>query len=160
MVQSFLPRSKAFRYRHRKHLQTQVTYHKRVAYKQNVERRLIMQNLYEQRNDLIKLLNDCISYKKTNGRKLAEAECEYKKARTMLMTRMMLDGYEVLQGKTKPIAATAVYNLAQGDEEVAALKLERDLRQADADVTQEKIYSIKLQINIIEEDLRNIRKGV
>jgi len=119
-----------------------------------------MQDLYEQRNDLIQLLNDCIGYKKDNGRALAVAEYEYKKARTLLMTKMVLDGYESEDGKTKPIAATAVYNLAQGDPEVAKLKLERDYRQADAEVTQEKIYSIRLQLKIIEEDLKNIRKGV
>jgi len=119
-----------------------------------------MQDLYEQRNDLLKLLTECISYKKTNGRKLAEAEYEYKKARTLLMARMMVAGYEIENSVTKPIAATAVYNLAQGDPDVAKLKLARDLCQSDADVTQEKIYQLKLQINIIEEDLRNIRKGV
>ena len=119
-----------------------------------------MQDLIEQRSDLIVLLNDCIEYKKTNGRKLAIAEYEYKKARTLLMTRMMLDGYEVDGEKTKKIAATACYQLAQGDPVVAKLKLERDYRQADAEVTQEKIYSVKLQLNIIESDLSNIRKGV
>ena len=119
-----------------------------------------MQELYEKRNDLLNLLTECISYKKDNGRKLAQAEYEYKKARTLLMAKMMLDGYETEDGKTKTIAATAVYNLAQGDPNVAKLKLERDLRQADAEVTQEKIYQLKLQINIIEDDLKNIRKGV
>ena len=119
-----------------------------------------MQELYEQRNDLIKLLNDCIGYKKENGRALAIAEYNYKKARTLLMVKMMVDGYTTEDGKTKAIAATAVYNLAQGDPNVAKLKLERDYRQADAEVTQEKIYSVKLQINIIEDDLKNIRKGV
>jgi len=118
-----------------------------------------MQNLYEQRQDLLTLLTDCISYKKDNGRKLAKAEYEYKKARTLLMAKMMLVGYEVEEGVTKPIAATAVYNLAQGDPDVAKLKLKRDLCQSDADVTQEKIYQIKMQINIIEEDIKNVRRG-
>jgi len=119
-----------------------------------------MQDLMEQRQDLIELLTECIAYKKDNGRLLAKAEYEYKKARTLLMAKMMLDGYETKHGKTKPIAATAVYNMAQGDPEVAKLKLERDYRQSDADVTQEKIYQLKLQINIIEDDLKNIRRGV
>ncbi len=119
-----------------------------------------MQDIYEQRNDLIKLLTDCISYKKDNGRNLAQAEYDYKKARTMLMAKMMLVGYEVEEGVTKPIAATAVYNLAQGDPEVAKLKLKRDLCQSDADVTQEKIFQIKMQIRIIESDIENVRRGV
>ena len=119
-----------------------------------------MEELYQKRIDLISLLTDCIEYKKTNGRKLCDAEYSYKKARTLLMTRMMLEGYTTVDGTTKKIAATAVYNLAQGDPEVAKLKLERDLRQADAEVTQEKIYQVKLQLKIIEDDIANIRKGV
>jgi len=117
-----------------------------------------MQDMYEQRQDLIQLLTECIEYKKDNGRLLAIAEYEYKKARTLLMAKMMLVGYKTDEGTTKPIAATAVYNLAQGDPDVAKLKLTRDYRQADADVTQEKIYQIKLQINIIEEDIKNVRR--
>jgi len=118
-----------------------------------------MKDMYEQRQDLIKLLGECITYNKDNGRLLAVAEYEYKKARTILMTKMMLLGYTTEDGTTKPIAATAVYNLAQGDPDVAKLKLERDYRQADAEVTQEKIYSIKLQLSILEEDIKNVRKG-
>jgi len=75
------------------------------------------------------------------------------------MHKMMLDGYEYDGRKTKPIAATAVYNMAQGDPEVAKLKLERDIRQADLDVYQEQIYSLKLQINILEKDIENDRKN-
>ena len=115
---------------------------------------------YKKRKELVDLLHECITFKKINGRKLAEAEYEYKKSRTLLMAKMMIIGYEVEEGKTKPIAATAVYNLAQGDPEIARLKMERDLRQADADVTQEKIYAIKLQISIIESDLKRDSKGV
>jgi len=111
------------------------------------------------RTKLITQLTSCITMKREIGRKLAQAEHDYKKARTLLMHKMMLDGYEQNGKKTKPIAATAVYNMAQGDPEVAKLKLERDIRQADLDVYQEQIYSLKLQINILEKDIENDRKN-
>ena len=116
--------------------------------------------LYAEREELIAQLDKVIEFKKNVGRKLARAEYEYKKARTKLMARMMIVGYETEHGDTKPIAATAVYNMAQGDEEIALLKLQRDLHQADADVTQEKIYQLKLQINILNSDIENVRKMI
>lgn len=112
------------------------------------------------RDDKLKLLNECIDAKKKVGRKLADAEYHYKKARTMLMHRMMLDGYELHGEKTKPIAATAVYNLAQGDPTVAAFKKERDICQADYDVLQEKIYALKKEIDILTSDIESSRKGM
>lgn len=108
----------------------------------------------------MKKLDEVILFKKEVGRKLAKAEYFYKKERTKLMARMMIVGYETEDGETKPIAATAVYNMAQGDEIVAKLKLQRDMYQADAEVTQEKIYALKLQINILNSDIENIRRMV
>ncbi len=120
----------------------------------------MIQDDYIKRKELMEQLNDCIAFKKETGRRLARAEAEYKQARTLLMAKMMIVGYECEDGTTKPIAATAVYNLAQGDPEIAKLKLARDLRQSDLDVTQEKIYQVKLHLNIIENDLKRDVKGV
>ena len=119
-----------------------------------------MQDLYDKRSELVKHLNESIIKKQKLGKIYAEAEYKYKTERTKLMAKMMIIGYETENGLTKPIAATAVYNMAQGDKEVAKLKYGRDLAMYEMDVVQENIYSLKLQINIIENDLKNIRKGV
>jgi len=116
--------------------------------------------LYADREELIQELDKTIKYKKKVGRDLARAEYDYKKARTMTMARMMIVGYETEDGKTKPIAATAVSDLAQGTEEVAEFRVKRDLRKADAEVTQERIYQLKLQINILTADIENVRRMV
>jgi len=119
-----------------------------------------MQEMYEQRKELIENLNKSIVKKQQLSKIYADAEYKYKTARTRLMTKMMIIGYETEDGATKPIAATAVYNLAQGDKEVAKLKHVRDLAQYEIDVVQENIYAIKLQINVIEEDLKNVRRAM
>jgi len=119
-----------------------------------------MQEMYEQRKELIENLNKSIFKKQKLSKIYADAEYKYKTARTRLMAKMMIIGYETNYGATKPIAATAVYNLAQGDEEIGKLKRVRDLAQYEMDVVQENIYAIKLQINVIEEDLKNIRRAM
>jgi|GEM_PF-5244412 len=119
-----------------------------------------MEELYSKRKQLIEDLNKSIVKKQELGKIYATAEYKYKSERTKLMAKMMILGYETENGLTKPIAATAVYNMAQGDKEVAKLKYTRDLAMYEMDVVQENIYAIKLQINVIEEDLKNIRRGV
>jgi hypothetical protein len=119
-----------------------------------------LQELYDERSKLVKHLNESIIKKQKLGKIYAKAEQDYKSERTRLMAKMMILGYESESGLTKPIAATAVYNMAQGDKVVAKLKYTRDLAMYEMDVVQENIYALKLQINIIEEDLKNIRRGV
>ncbi len=118
-----------------------------------------MQELMQEREKIKKELNSCIIYKKKVGRDLARAEYEYKRVRTINMHRLMIHGYELNGEKTKPIAATAVYDMVQGIPEVADARLKRDLRKADFDVTQEKIYQCKLELQILESDIKAIRLG-
>ena len=119
-----------------------------------------MQDLMNERSELVKKLNESIAMKQKLGKIYAEAEYKYKSTRTKLMAKMMILGYETENGRTKAIAATAVYNMAQGDKEVSKLKYTRDLAMYEMDVVQENIYALKLQINIIEEDIKNVRRGV
>ena len=121
---------------------------------------LDMAELYGERETYLQALEDAIQFKKKIGRRLAVAERDYKVARTKLMAEMMIVGYTTPNGKTKSIAATAVYDLAQGDEVVAELKLKRDMCAADDSVTQERIYQLKLQINILSTDIENVRRIV
>ena len=116
--------------------------------------------LYGERQELLDKLDEVITYKKNVGRLLARSEHAYKKARTLKMAEAMLIGYTCEHGTTKPVAATAVNELVQGDSVIADLRLQRDLHMADAEVTQEKIYALKLQINILTTDIENVRRMV
>ncbi len=114
-----------------------------------------MQELMAERNAIKQDLNAAIIFKKKVGRELAKAEYEYKKERTKAMHRAMIEGYK----GSSPVAATAVYNLIQGDEAVGQLRLIRDTKRADLDVTNERINQKKLELRIIESDIEAIRKG-
>ena len=52
------------------------------------------------------------------------------------------------------VAWTACYDLALGDEEVAELRFKRDIRQSDYDVCIEKINSLKLEIRLLEGEIK------
>ena len=116
-------------------------------------------DLLGERETFLNALDKAVKAKGDSGRALAHAEFSYKKANTKCMMKMMLVGYETLEGKTKPIAATACATLAQGDDLVAELRLQRDVCAATDSVNQEEIYRLKLQINIIGTDLENCRRG-
>ena len=114
-----------------------------------------MQELIEERNQAKIMLNDCIQYKKKVGRELAQAEYNYKKKRTEWLYIVMMQGYD----GSKPIAATSANDFVKGIPEVADLILARDLLKADHDVTQEKIYQLRFELKIIENDIASIRMG-
>lgn len=114
-----------------------------------------MMELIQQREEVRRELNDAIIFRKNCGRALAQAEHDYKRCRTLWMHRIMIEGYE----GSKPIAATAAYDFVQGIPEVVEYKLERDLKQADLDVTVERINQKKLELRILDGDIRAIGKG-
>ena len=119
-----------------------------------------MQELYEIRSNLIEKLNTLIKNKRDYGKLLAEAERIYRKELTSTMATMLLEGFEFNGKKSKPLAATAVYNMDRGIAKVADLRAKRDGYDVLADTIQESIYSTKLQISIIEDDIKNVRRGL
>lgn len=119
-----------------------------------------MQELMEEREAIRKELNEAVMARKEKGRQKAFAEVNYKRCRTLHMHRIMIDGYETETiGKTKPIAATAAYDFAQGIPEVAKYKLERDVLEAELDSLTEIINIKKLELRIVEADINAIRSG-
>ena len=113
------------------------------------------------RDELKSQLTKCILYKKNVGRDLARAEYEYKMIRTKQMYSVIIKGYQEGEDpSSKPIAMTAASEFVQGIPEVAAKRLERDLRKADHEVNDQKIYQVKLELKIVEGDIEAIRRNV
>lgn len=111
------------------------------------------------RTELIDKLKTLIKNKRDYGKELAENERLYRLELTKTMSVMLIDGWEFENGKSKPIAATSVYNLARGIEAVANLRAKRDGSQVLYDTIQENIYFTKKQIDIIESDIKASRGG-
>ncbi|MCX8129755.1 MAG: hypothetical protein N3I35_06615 [Clostridia bacterium] len=91
------------------------------------------------------LLIDCVDAMKVVGRMLAQATRDYKVALRKEILRLHVED---------KVAWTACYDLALGEEKVAELRFNRDIKQSDYDVCQEKIAQIKLEIKILEGEIK------
>jgi hypothetical protein len=110
-----------------------------------------MQDLINEMSAARKQLNECLIFYKNCGRKLADAEMNYKIALRKEFLRLKLeDG----------VAWTACAELAKGDEEVAKLRHERDIRKSDYAVTYEKILQLKTELRILENEIGAERQGL
>ena len=110
-----------------------------------------MQDLQIEMSATRKQLNECLIFYKQNGRTLADAEMKYNIARRKEFLRLHIsDG----------VAWTACSDLAKGDEEVAKLRFERDLRKSDYECCLEKILQLKIELRIIENEMNAERRGM
>jgi hypothetical protein len=96
------------------------------------------------------LLVDSVQAMKVIGRQLAQATKDYKIALRKEILRLRIeDG----------VAWTACYELALGEENVAELRYKRDIRQSDYDVCIEKINSVKLEIKLLDGEIKQDWRG-
>jgi len=96
------------------------------------------------------LLIDCVAAMKESGRKLANAEYHYKVSLRQEILRLHVeDG----------VAWTSCYTLAQGQEEVAKMRFTRDVHKSDYEVLQEKINACKLEIRLLEGEIKRDWQG-
>jgi len=102
--------------------------------------------LREQRQLLIETVNAM----KVIGRMLAGATKDYKIALRKEILKLHVED---------KVAWTACYELALGDEEVAKLRFNRDIKQSDYDVCIEKINALKLEIRLLEKEIEQDWKG-
>lgn len=94
------------------------------------------------------LLMDCVNAMKKKGRALSRAEYEYRVAYRKEVFRLH---------EEDGTAWTACTDLAKGDDthfKVAEKRFKRDSLQSDYDVIQEKINAVKLEIRLIESEIR------
>lgn len=96
-------------------------------------------------------LNKCITAYKKIGRELAQAEFEYRKALRQEIIRLHIED---------DVAWTVCDTLAKGDDNVAQLRLQRDIKKSDYESCYEKILQLKTEIRIIEGDIEAERKGI
>lgn len=119
-----------------------------------------MQGLIRDSTKNRKLLNECIDSLKILNRKLAHAERDYRVALTQESLRLKIMGYEGDLGKTEPVAWSKADTIAMGLPAVAELRLQRDLASGDVNTIMQKIYQIKIELDIIQSDMEAMRKGV
>lgn len=112
-----------------------------------------LSKMYERRSALSKQLDETISYRKKLSKELPEAERKYRKAMSETIVKLNAGDIEDY-GK---VAWTACYDIAKGINH--KLMYKRDSRKYMYETTQEKIYALKLQIRIIDEDIKAIRHG-
>jgi hypothetical protein len=102
---------------------------------------------------MFKQLHEVIDYRKKLSQELPEAERKYRQA--MAMTIVKLHAGEIADyGK---VAWSVCYNIAKGLN--GDLMEIRDEKKYMLESSQEKIYALKLHINVIEGDIESFRKG-
>jgi hypothetical protein len=103
-----------------------------------------LSDLVNEQQALLKQLSATINELESNGRKLAEAEMEYK----------IVLNQHVLALRNEGTAVTLIDKVAYGVKEVAEKRLNRDIAETMYNVAREKINGIKLKIRINEEQIK------
>ena len=89
------------------------------------------------------LLDRAVQELKPRGRKKAETEHEYRMALSKRLT--------VLRAEGQPV--THLLDIAKGEEDIAKLRMERDIAESLYDSAVEAINAQKLKIRILEGQL-------
>ena len=105
-----------------------------------------MENSYtvQELDRKIRELECSVSMLSDNGRELAKAERDYKVTLSTQALRLRADGMPV----------TLIDKVIYGMPEVADLRFKRDIAQSLYDANREAINSIKLQIRVLEGQIR------
>lgn len=91
----------------------------------------------------IKMLDLAVGELKERGRTFAQAEHDYKVAMAKFVT----------EKRAEKVPVTIVTILAQGDPEVAKLRMMRDIAESLYDSAKEAINSYKLKIRVINDQI-------
>ena len=109
-----------------------------------------MQDLYIELSTLRTDLNKAITILKERGQAKAIAERDYRVAVAK----------EILILRDKGMPVTIINDLVKGNEDIAELKLNRDIAETLYESAMQYIYSNKLNIGIVERQMEAERKGV
>ena len=126
-----------------------------MAYSTDISATDTYQDLKKERKMLKKLIKSLQQY----NRKLAEAEQEYRKEYSKECIRIKLDGVEGESGKTEPVAWTMTPDIARGLDNVAKLRYKRDTLKGEVEAIMQKIYAVKIEIDLLDKELQAIAKG-
>lgn len=108
-----------------------------------------MQDLVNELNNYRQNLNKAIEELKKRGQAKAKAERDY---------RVELSK-EILKLRAEGIPVTIINDLARGNEKIAALKMQRDIAESLYESNMQYIYSCKLNIDIVHNQIQAERKG-
>lgn len=103
-----------------------------------------MQDLVQEQREKINLLNQAVMSLKERGTARAKAEQAYRVALSQRLAQ--------LRAEKQPV--THLSDIARGEENIAKLRLERDLADVLYNSAQEAINNYKLQIRIIEAQIQ------
>lgn len=109
-----------------------------------------MQDLYIELSTLRNDLAKAITILKERGQAKAIAERDYRVAVAK----------EILKLRDDKIPVTIINDLVRGNEDIANLKLNRDIAETLYESAMQYIYSNKLNIGIVERQMEATRKGV
>lgn len=102
-----------------------------------------MQDLMIEMNELRQTLSTAIKELKKRGKEKALAEQNYRVALAK----------EILLQRDAGVPVTIISDICRGKEEIAKLKFERDFTETLYETCLQKIYQLKLELNIIENQI-------
>lgn len=102
-----------------------------------------MQDLQIEFQNQRELLGECVEELKRAGKEKAQTEFGYRVA----LAKEML----ILRSQGMPV--TIINDLCRGNEEIAKLKMERDIKESNWEVCLQKIYMIKTEIKILAKEI-------
>lgn len=108
-----------------------------------------MQDLYIEMQGMRKTLSIAIEELKKRGQKKAEAENAYRVALAK----------EILLQRADGVPVTIIADICRGKKEIADLKMQRDIAETLYETCLQKIYATKLEMGIVENQMRAERKG-
>ncbi|KXG78269.1 hypothetical protein [Thermotalea metallivorans] len=108
-----------------------------------------MQDLVKELDEQRKTLTKAIGILKKRGIEKAETEKNYRIAVAK----------EILKLRDEGIPVTIISDLVRGKEEIADLKMKRDIAETMYESCLQKIYQTKLELGIIERQIEAERKG-
>jgi hypothetical protein len=108
-----------------------------------------MQELVCELSKLREELSKGITELKKRGKAKAETEKEYRIALAK----------EMLTQRDNNIPVTILSDLCRGKQEIALLKCFRDIAESDYECAMQFIYSVKLNLGIVENQINAERKG-
>lgn len=102
-----------------------------------------MQDLMQEMQTLRVMLDRAVAEAKARGQNLAKCDHDYSVAKAKY----------ILEQRAEGVPVTIITDLAKGDENVARLRMERDIAQTLYDSSKEAINSYKLQLRIVQEQI-------
>jgi hypothetical protein len=96
-----------------------------------------------------KALIDTVTAMKYVGRQKAKAENVYRKE---LCKKILIE-------RNKGTPVTIISDVCRGDDKIADLKMERDIKETDYEVCEHMVNAIKLEIRLLEGEIQAERQG-